>query len=49
MELNNLPKPEVYSEKDLDKTEGEGIEFVKQQHQIQIEDPDSWQNEEGQP
>jgi NADH-quinone oxidoreductase subunit B len=46
MELNNQPQPEVYSDKILDKTEGEGVEFVKQQHQIQIEDPDSWQNEE---
>lgn len=43
MELNNQPKPNVYSEKDLDKTEGEGIDFVKQQHQVQVEDPDSWQ------
>ena len=48
MELNNQPQPNVYSEKDLDKTEGEGIDFVKQQHQVQVEDPDSWQNEEGQ-
>ena len=48
MELNNQPKPNVYSEKDLDKTEGEGIDFVKQQHQVQVEDPDSWQNEPSQ-
>jgi len=48
MELNNQPQPDVYSEKDLDRTEGQGIDFVKQQHQFQVEDPDSWQNEEGQ-
>jgi NADH-quinone oxidoreductase subunit B len=48
MELNSLPQPEVYSDKALDKTEGAGIDFVKQQHQVQIEDPDSWQNEESQ-
>ncbi len=47
MELNNLPKPEGYSDRDLDKKEGEGIESLQKQYKIAIEDPDAWQSEEG--
>ena len=47
MELNNLPKPEGYSDRDLDKKEGEGIESLQQQYKIAIEDPDAWQEAQG--
>ena len=47
MELNNLPKPEGYSDRDLDKKEGDGIESLQQQYKIAIEDPDAWQEAQG--
>ena len=47
MELNNLPKPEGYSDRDLDKKEGDGIESLQQQYKIAIEDPDAWQEKQG--
>ena len=46
MELTNLPKPEGYSDRELDKTEGIGIQTTKEKYQTPIADPDAWLTEE---
>jgi NADH-quinone oxidoreductase subunit B len=46
MDVTNDSKTEVYSEKQVDKTEGEGIELTKKLYQTPIADPDSWFGEE---
>jgi NADH-quinone oxidoreductase subunit B len=46
MELTNLSKPEGYSDRELDKTEGIGIQTTKEQYQTPIADPDAWLTEE---
>jgi NADH-quinone oxidoreductase subunit B len=46
MELTNLPKPEGYSDRELDKTEGVGIQATKEQYQTPVPDPDAWLTEE---
>jgi NADH-quinone oxidoreductase subunit B len=46
MELGNTSKPQAYSAKELDRTEGEGIESTKSQYQIPIADPDTWLEDE---
>ena len=45
MELDNNPKPQIYSAKELDRTEGETIESTKKLSQTPIADPDSWLGE----
>ena len=46
MELTNLPKPEGYSDRELDKTEGIGVQTTKEKYQTPIADPDAWLTEE---
>ena len=46
MELDNTSKPQAYSAKELDRSEGEGIESTKKLYQTPIADPDAWLEEE---
>ena len=46
MELDNPSKPNVYSDKELDKTEGQDIESTKKLYQTPIADPDAWLGED---
>ena len=46
MELGNTSKPQVYSTKELDRTEGEDILSTKNLYQTPIADPDTWLSEE---
>ena len=46
MELGYPLKPNVYSDKELDKTEGQDIESTKNLYQTPIADPDAWLGEE---
>ena len=46
MELGNTLKPQAYSAKELDRTEGEGIESTKSLYQTPIADPDTWLEDE---
>ncbi len=46
MELDNIPSPPIYSDKELDKTEGEDIESTKKLYQTPIDDPDNWLGED---
>ena len=45
MELDNTSKPQAYSAKELDRTEGEVIESLKSLYQTPIADPDTWLEE----
>ena len=46
MELDNTSKPQFYSAKELDRTEGEGIESIKSLYQSPMVDPDTWLEDE---
>jgi NADH-quinone oxidoreductase subunit B len=46
MELGNPSKSNIYSAKELDITEGQGIESIKNLSQTPIGDPDAWLGED---
>jgi NADH-quinone oxidoreductase subunit B len=46
MELINATNPEGYSSRELDKTEGEGIESTRKLFQTPLADPDGWLGDE---
>jgi len=46
MELDSIPKPPAYSDKELDVTESEDIESTKKLYQTPVADPDNWLGED---
>lgn len=46
MEVDNVSHKYIYSDLDLDRTEGEGIEALKERSQQPFPDPDRWLEEE---
>ena len=46
MELINATNPDGYSSRELDKTEGKGIESTRKLFQTRLADPDSWLGDE---